>query len=245
MVPGALQGCAGAGRRRVGRSPVAVTFHQGPLRSADQVPCLQGRLRTLLGDRGGQRRAAAGGEDLADLGGPGLRSTACPRVRRRQAVQTRSLVPASVPTSWCYRRRPARPSRERRLYSDPKGRPMQLQPDLATAQRSRDVHLQSRLRRAAGGLASLLAGLLRSDAPGPGQPPAPWRSGATPRRRDAEQAFLAWLADPTSADELPLAGRDGSEPLARILGQLSRSRRVLPAALDRGRLLEPDDEKAC
>ena len=44
-----------------------------------------------------------------------------------------------------------------------------------------------------------------------------------------EQAFLGWLAEPTSADELPLDHSEGPVPLTRVLGELSLSGRLLPA----------------
>ncbi len=90
-----------------------------------------------------------------------------------------------------------------------------------------DVALQNRLRRTVAELELLISHLLRTDASG--SRPVPQSSVSTPRQRAAEQAFLTWLAAPTSTDELTLAGDDEPEPLARVLGELSLSSRVLAA----------------
>lgn len=66
-----------------------------------------------------------------------------------------------------------------------------------------------------------------SDA-GSSQPPTGQSSPGTPCRSDTEQAFIDWLAEPTSADELLLTGTPDPQPLARVLGELSQSSRVLP-----------------
>ena len=93
-----------------------------------------------------------------------------------------------------------------------------------------DDALQDRLRRTATELETIIGHLLRTDnslsgSPPPARPP----SASTPRQRAAEHAFLGWIAQPTSADELPLPNGHGPEPLARILGELSLSKRLLPA----------------
>jgi hypothetical protein len=44
-----------------------------------------------------------------------------------------------------------------------------------------------------------------------------------------EQAFLAWLAEPDSADAVTLEGTEEPQPLAQTLDELCRSGRVLPA----------------
>jgi hypothetical protein len=94
-----------------------------------------------------------------------------------------------------------------------------------------DDELVSQLRRAAAELESLITHLLHSSASGSGSATTTRSSPATPFRRAAEQAFLAWLAEPTSADEVALAGVADAEPLARVLGELSLSKRVLPAEM--------------
>lgn len=91
-----------------------------------------------------------------------------------------------------------------------------------------DVELEGRLRRTATELESLISALLHTDGSG-SSPPAPRSSASTPRQWAAEQAFLVWLTKPTSADELPVDGTEGPEPLAQVLGELSPSERVLPA----------------
>lgn len=48
-------------------------------------------------------------------------------------------------------------------------------------------------------------------------------------RRSAEQAFLEWLAEPTSADELPVDGTEQPEPLVGVLAKLALSDQPLPA----------------
>ncbi len=90
-----------------------------------------------------------------------------------------------------------------------------------------DAALQDRLRRTATELESLISHLLRADGAGsrPDTPPP----SSTPRQRAAEHAFLTWLAQPTSTDELTLVDGDEPEPMAWILGELSLSRRLLPA----------------
>lgn len=93
-----------------------------------------------------------------------------------------------------------------------------------------DAALQDRLRRTAAELETIISHLLRTDNTlSSSLPPAPPASASTPRQRAAEHAFLDWLAQPTSTDELPLATGDGPEPLAPILGELSLSKRLLPA----------------
>ncbi len=92
-----------------------------------------------------------------------------------------------------------------------------------------DIELQSQLRRAAAELESLISHLLHTDGSGASRPPAPRSSASTPRRHPAEQAFLVWLAEPTGVDELPVDGTEDREPLARVLGELSLSERILPA----------------
>jgi hypothetical protein len=90
-----------------------------------------------------------------------------------------------------------------------------------------DAQVQNRLHRIATDLESLISDLLHTN--GSTTSPSPQRTVSTPRQRAGEDAFLGWLADPDSAHELTLAGADGPEPLARILGELSLSSRVLPA----------------
>jgi hypothetical protein len=92
-----------------------------------------------------------------------------------------------------------------------------------------DVELQHRLRHAAAELESIISHLLHTD--GSGTSSSPQRTVSTPRQRAAEQACLVWLAEPTRSHELALAGGGGPEPLARTLGELSRSSRVLPAQM--------------
>lgn len=93
-----------------------------------------------------------------------------------------------------------------------------------------DTVLQDRLRRSAADLEAIISHLLRTDTCGSSfPPPAPTSSASTPRQRALEHAFLGWLRQPTSTEELPLANGDGPEPLARILGELSLSNRPLPA----------------
>ena len=88
--------------------------------------------------------------------------------------------------------------------------------------------LQRQLRRTAADLESLITRLLHTDGAGPGPPPARRSSPSAPRQQDAEQAFLDWLAQPTSAEELALSD-DEPEPIARVLGELSLSQRLVPA----------------
>lgn len=103
-----------------------------------------------------------------------------------------------------------------------------------------DAELQNRLRCTVAELERLISYLLRTDGSDTGSPPAaPQPSVNGTRQRAAEHAFLAWLADPTSAEELRLADGDAPEPLARILGELSLSNRVLPAEMS-ARLSLPD-----
>jgi hypothetical protein len=92
-----------------------------------------------------------------------------------------------------------------------------------------DDALASPLRRAAAELESLISRLLHTDGSGSGSPPTLRSSTTAHLQRAAEQAFLVWLAIPSSADEAPLAGIAAAEPLARVLGELSLSGRVLPA----------------
>ena len=92
-----------------------------------------------------------------------------------------------------------------------------------------DAGLESRLRRTAVELEALISHLLHTDGSGSSPPTTPRSPASTPRQRAMEQAFLVWLAEPTSADELPLDGSEGPAPLARVLGELSLSGRVLPA----------------
>lgn len=91
-----------------------------------------------------------------------------------------------------------------------------------------DDELESQLRRTAAELESLISRLLHTDGSGLGPPPAPRSSPSTPRQQAAEQAFLVWLAQPTSAEELP-SSDDEPEPMARALGELSLSERSVPA----------------
>ena len=91
-----------------------------------------------------------------------------------------------------------------------------------------DADLEDRLRGTATEVEALISQLLRTDGGGPSTPPAPRDPVDTPRQQALEQAFLAWLAQPTSAEEL--APPDGArQPLAEVLGELSLSRRELPA----------------
>lgn len=92
-----------------------------------------------------------------------------------------------------------------------------------------DGESESRLRRAAVELESLISHLVRTGGAGSGPPATPRSSTMTPRQLAAEQAFLAWLAEPTNAGEVPLDGSEAPEPLAQVLGELSLSGRVLPA----------------
>lgn len=92
-----------------------------------------------------------------------------------------------------------------------------------------DVELESRLRRTAAELESLISALLHTHSSRSTPAPAPRPATITPRQRSLEQAFLIWLADPTSADELLVDSAEEPEPLARVLGELSLSERVLPA----------------
>ncbi len=94
---------------------------------------------------------------------------------------------------------------------------------------TRDDELQSQLRRTEAELEALIGGLLHVDGSGPGPPPAPRTSTTTPRRGDAEQAFFAWLAEPTSANERLLTGSDEPERLTQVLGELTLSSRTLPS----------------
>ena len=89
--------------------------------------------------------------------------------------------------------------------------------------------LRCQLRRTAGELESLITALLRTDGCGPAPPAAAQPSVSTPRRQVAEQAFSVWLAEPTDGNEQLLADGDASGSLTRVLGELSLSRRVLPA----------------
>ena len=92
-----------------------------------------------------------------------------------------------------------------------------------------DAELQNRLRRTVADLELLITYLLRTDDSGSSSPPpASKPSVSTPRQRAAEHALLGWLAESTSADQLSVTDGDRSEPLARVLGELSVSRRVLP-----------------
>jgi len=90
-----------------------------------------------------------------------------------------------------------------------------------------DVEVQYRLRRAVAELELLISHLLRTG--GSRSPAAPQPSVSTPRQRAAEQAFLGWLAEPTSADQLPVTDGGRPQPLAQVLGELSLSRRLLPS----------------
>ena len=92
-----------------------------------------------------------------------------------------------------------------------------------------DVELESRLLRSAGELESLISHVLHMDSSESSPPATPCDSASTPRQRTLEQAFLVWLTEPSSANELLLDGAEGPLPLARVLGELSRSRRALPA----------------
>ena len=93
-----------------------------------------------------------------------------------------------------------------------------------------DAELQNRVRHTVVELELLISYLLRTDGSGSCAPPAtPQPTADTTRQRAAEHALLGWLAQPTGADELPLANGDAPEPLARLLGELSLSRRDLPA----------------
>ena len=91
-----------------------------------------------------------------------------------------------------------------------------------------DGELERQLRRTTAELESLISRLLHTDGSGLGPPPAPRSSPSTPRQQAAEQVFLAWLAQPTSAEELP-SSDDQPEPIARVLGELSLSERLVPA----------------
>jgi len=101
-----------------------------------------------------------------------------------------------------------------------------------------DAEVQYRLRRAVAELELLISHLLRTyEARSPADPQPPVSS---PRQRVTEQAFLAWLAEPTSADQLPVTDGDRPEPLAQILGELSLSRRLLPSETAAGLGLPAD-----
>lgn len=91
-----------------------------------------------------------------------------------------------------------------------------------------DAGLDDLLERTATELEMLITRLLHTDSCASGPRPARRSAVRTPRQRAAEQAVLAWLAEPTSADELPLSDGGQPAPLARVLGELSLSRRVLP-----------------
>jgi hypothetical protein len=92
-----------------------------------------------------------------------------------------------------------------------------------------DDALHTQLDRVAADLESLITRLLHSDGVGSAPAPVPWSSASTPRRRAVEQACLDWLAEPTSADELVVAGDEEGVPLSGVLGELRRSGRPLPA----------------
>jgi len=91
-----------------------------------------------------------------------------------------------------------------------------------------DDGLDGQLRRTAAELESLITRLLHIDGSGLGPPPAPRSSPSTPRQQAAEQAFLDWLAQPLSTEELALPD-DEPEPVARVLGELCLSERLVPA----------------
>ena len=91
-----------------------------------------------------------------------------------------------------------------------------------------DDELQSQLRRTEAELETLIDRLLHTDGSGPSPPPARRTSTNTLHPRDAEQAFLAWLAEPTVANELLLAGGETPVPVTQVLGELSLSRQTLP-----------------
>lgn len=91
-----------------------------------------------------------------------------------------------------------------------------------------DDDLNSQLSHTAAELESLIIQLRHTDVAASSTPPAGQPSPATPHQQAAEQAFLVWLAELSSADELALPGGDDTEPLALLLGELSLSRRVLP-----------------
>ena len=91
-----------------------------------------------------------------------------------------------------------------------------------------DDELQRQLRRTVAELESLIDGLLRTGS-GPNPPSAPRSSANPPPSARAEQAFLGWLAEPTSANELLIAGGDEPVPVTQVLGELSLSRRGLAA----------------
>lgn len=92
-----------------------------------------------------------------------------------------------------------------------------------------DDELQARLRRTVTELEALISHLLHMDGSGPNRAPTRRSSTSTPHRLAAEQAFLSWLTEPTSADEVTVSRTEDPEPLARVLGELSLSGRVLPA----------------
>ena len=92
-----------------------------------------------------------------------------------------------------------------------------------------DDELANQLLRTAAELESLIDGLLHADGSGPGPRPTTEASADTPCRADAEEAFISWLAEPTSANELTLSDGDEQEPLSPVLGELTASRRALPA----------------
>ena len=92
-----------------------------------------------------------------------------------------------------------------------------------------DDGLEHQLRRTEAELEALIGRLLHVDSAEPSPPPAPRTSTTAPRRVDAEPAFLAWLAEPTSANEPLLAGSDEPERLTPVLGQLTSSTRTLPS----------------
>jgi hypothetical protein len=94
--------------------------------------------------------------------------------------------------------------------------------------------LADHLRRTVDELESLIAGLLHADGSGPRPAPTPKASVDPPHASNIEEAFVSWLLEPTSADELRLSDGDGHEPLSPVLGELTASRRALPAVTAAG-----------
>lgn len=92
-----------------------------------------------------------------------------------------------------------------------------------------DGELLARLRRTVTELEALISHLLHMDGSGPSQAASRRSTASTSHRLAAEKAFLVWLTGPTSVDEVTVSRNEEPEPLARVLGELSLSGRVLPA----------------